>query len=147
MSYRVVMTFCIANRNTQSFNTVKELANVIMDAWDNNKNLPRGKSTKKKFNNFLYDESMTAFVELTYFYDFMISQDERYFKDFKQDVMPILDIVRNILIPLKTKNRFIMFSKFYQSLFLLQSPLLKQSKSHFDITSNIISNITDCVYL
>ena len=76
MSYRVVMTFCIANRNTKSFNTVKELANVIMDAWDNNKNLPRGKSTKKKFNNFLCDESMAAFVELTYFYDFMVSQDE-----------------------------------------------------------------------
>lgn len=126
------MTFCIANRNTKSFNTVKELANVIMDAWDNNKNLPRGKSTKKKFNNFLCDESMAAFVELTYFYDFMVSQDERYFRDFQHDVMPILNIVRNILIPMKTKNRFIMFTKFYQSLFLLQNPLLKQSKSNLN---------------
>jgi hypothetical protein len=107
---------------------VKSLANVIIDSWDNNRKLPNGTITKKKFNSFLCDESMAAFIELTYFYDFMIScVGDRYFNDFKHDVMPILDIVRNLVIPMKTRSMFILFNKFYEGLFSLGSPILKNS--------------------
>ena len=57
---------------------------------------------------------MNAIVDLTHFYDFMIQRDVKYFKDFMYDIMPLLEVTRNLFNFIKTKDILVMFYEFYQ---------------------------------
>jgi len=72
---------------------------------------------------------MNAMLDLAHFYDQMIQLDPKYYQDFKLDIMPLLDIVRNLFNGIKTKNKLIMFYNFYQ----VGLTILSNSKRRFSL--------------
>jgi hypothetical protein len=142
MSYKLISTYCANNKEPGRFGLVKKLANIILDSWDENRiskvysicDCDCSNQKKKKYNTFLSEESMNAMLDLVNFYDHMIQLDEKYFKCFMLDIMPLLEIIRNLFNIIKSQAKLIMFFEFYQKLFQMQHPSLKAAslwKNHF----------------
>lgn len=132
MSYKMISSFCRQNRRVEFFETVNILAKNILDSWIENRDLPKNGSNcfcdikpKKKYHSFLSEESVDAIVDLVHFYDFMIQNDSSYYKNFMIDIIPLLEIIRNLFNSIKTQKKLVLFNKFHCRLFQLHSPLLK----------------------
>lgn len=82
------------------------------------------------------EESVNSITDLIHFYDFMILNETKYYKDFVMNLIPILEIIQNLFSIIDIKKQFLLLNQFYSNLFCLKSPLLKQG--NFFFTNNLI---------
>ena len=83
---------------------------------------------KKKYSSFLSEESINAVLDLTNFYDYMmVNYNKNIMQMFMNEIMPLLDIVRDLFGIINTKKKLVMIYNFYTKLFQIKCPIFKQS--------------------
>lgn len=127
LAFKAISAFCQVNDSSQSFNHLKVLAQGIKNAWVNNLEAKCAcKSVKiknpKDFINVIIIDSV---VDLALAYDTIIQSDEKFLKDFLDDINPILNIYSELFKSINNREHLLIFFRFYCRIFRIKSSILK----------------------
>ena len=102
---------------------------ISKNHWENIFNFLKN-FKKKNIFLFIKIELLSAVVDVVHFYEFfIINIDQSAFREFLQDILPILDIQCSLLSALQSKEKISIVNNFYANLFCFQSEQFQNSKT------------------